>query len=120
MFPDWGCNFSKNQVIPLKLCNYLYIYIGLKGRFPVSQVHVHVHTYSVNCSGLFLPRDAAEQLWSFLPGTGFQNPPSHPNIWYPTFKGIRALIFGVKMGLSNQNQGKQNRPHFKVNYVIFV
>jgi len=25
-FQDRGCNFSKNQVIPLKLCNYLYIY----------------------------------------------------------------------------------------------
>ena len=27
-FPNWGCNFSKNQVIPLKLCNNLYMYIS--------------------------------------------------------------------------------------------
>ena len=26
-FPDLGCNFSKNQLVPLKLCNTLYIYI---------------------------------------------------------------------------------------------
>ena len=32
------------------------------GRLPVSQVHVHVHTYSLHYSGLFLPRDAAEKL----------------------------------------------------------
>ena len=48
----------------------------------------------------------------FGPGIGFQNPPSYPNILYPAFERIRALIFGVKMGLSNQNQDKQNRPHF--------
>jgi len=28
MFPDWGSKFSKNQVISLKLCNNLYIYIS--------------------------------------------------------------------------------------------
>ena len=27
-FPDWGCNFSKNWVILLKLFNNLYIYIS--------------------------------------------------------------------------------------------
>jgi len=26
--PDRVCNFSKNQVIPSKLCNILYIYIS--------------------------------------------------------------------------------------------
>jgi len=26
--PGLGCNFSKNQVIPLKFCNNLYIYIS--------------------------------------------------------------------------------------------
>jgi len=49
-----------------------------KGRVPVSRVHVH-------CSGLFLPRDAAEKFWSFLPGTGFQKRHFCFHVWYPAF-----------------------------------
>jgi len=38
----------------------------------------------VHCSGLFLPRDAAEKSWSFLPGTGFQK-----------VNAISVLMFGT-------------------------
>ena len=57
-----------------------------EGRVPVSRVHVH-------CSGLFLPRDAAEKIWSFLPGTGFQKRHFCFNVWRAQCnKGLSPLL----------------------------
>ena len=54
--------FRMSNTPIMGICHF---YIGLtdrakrdlyNGRLPVSQVHVHVHTYSVHCSGLFFAK----------------------------------------------------------------
>jgi len=52
------------------------------------------------------------KIWSFLPGTGFQNTLPILMFGIRRFSACADNIFEVNMGLSNQNHDKQNRSHF--------